>query len=147
MELLLSQLSTIPEYRALLDAARLNQTSGISGIGQINRSHIIAGLYRDLDRPLMVICHDDATAKRLSEDLKSFLPVTPPCLPSRELTLYDTAVVSRGWEQKRLRQLFDLSQGNTKLQIFTWDSLSLRTIPKDILTKAAFSLKVKVGQK
>ena len=142
MELLLSQLSTIPEYRALLDAARLNQTSGISGIGQINRSHIIAGLYRDLDRPLMVICHDDATAKRLSEDLKSFLPVTPPCLPSRELTLYDTAVVSRGWEQKRLRQLFDLSQGNTKLQIFTWDSLSLRTIPKDILTQAAFSLKV-----
>ena len=142
MELLLKQLTNIPEYAALLGAVRSGQSAAVSGIGQINRSHIIAGLYHELERPLVVICQDDAVAKRLIAELRAFLGKSIPSLPSRELTLYDTAVVSRGWEQKRLRQLYDLSSGTTKLQILTWDSLSLRTVPKERLSKAAFSLKV-----
>ena len=63
-------------------------------------------------------------ARRLQEELKCFLGVTAPILPGRDLTMYDAAVVSRAWEQKRLRQLFDLAQGNTPLQILTWEALS-----------------------
>ena len=142
MELLLTELQNIPEYKSLLDVIENRQSAAITGIGQINRSHIIAGLYHSTDRPLIAICQDDATAKRLQEDLKCFLGMDIPSLPSRELTLYDSAVVSRGWEQKRLRQLYDLCLGNTRLQIMTWDSLSQRTIPRNVLAQAAFSLAV-----
>ncbi len=142
MEKLLSLLTTIGEYNALLDCIGKNQAAAITGIGQINRSHMIAGLARQVNRPLVLICQDDMAAKRLQEELKCFLGVTAPVLSSRDLTLYDAAVVSRAWEQKRLRQLYDLAQGSTPIQIFSWEALSQRTMPRQVLLDAAFTLEV-----
>ena len=142
MEKLLDFLNSIPEYRLLLEAAARQQPAAVTGIGQINRSHLIAGLYRDAGRPMVVLCQDDLAAKRLQEELKAFLGEEFPVLPSRDLTLYDTAVVSRGWEQKRLRQLYDLATGATKLQILSWEALSQRTMPRQVLLDAAFRLEV-----
>ena len=142
MELLLKELNRIVEYRSVLDCIQNNHSCAVTGIGQVNRSHIIAGLYQNTDRPILLVCQDDTAAKRLQEDLKCFLDNTFPVLPSRELTFYDNAAVSRGWEHKRLHQLYDLTQGITRLQIVTWDALSQRTIPNSILRSAVFSLTV-----
>ena len=142
MKKLLDILKTIPEYTGLLDALSAGQNAAVTGIGQINRSHIIAGLYTHTEEPLVVVCQDDLAARRLCEELKDLLGTECPILPSRELTLYDSAVVSRGWEQKRLRQLYDLSQGRTRLQIMAWDALSQRTMPPEVMTQGAFTLKV-----
>ena len=140
MEQLISLLKTMPEYDTLAQSLRRGDSAAVTGIGQINRSHLIAGLRRDLTPPIAVICQDDMAARRLQEELQAFLGETAPILPSRELTLYDSAVVSRAWEQKRLRQLYDLSLGNVPLQIFTWESLSQRTMTKQALQAAAFTL-------
>ena len=140
MEQLISILKTMPEYEALLTNLNKGASSAVTGIGQINRSHIIAGLRRHSNRPLVILCQDDMAAKRLQVELKAFLGETAPILPSRELTLYDSAVVSRSWEQKRLRQLFDLQQGHTPLQILSWESLSQRTMPPTVLQQAVFTL-------
>ncbi len=142
MEQLLSLLKTIPEYAAALTSLKHRQSVAITGIGQINRSHMIAGLCRDLDRPLVLLCQDDIAARRLQEELKNFLGDLFPILPGRELTMYDAAVVSRSWEQKRLRQFYDLATGKTPVQILTWESLSQRTMPKEVLLSAAFALDV-----
>ncbi len=142
MEQLLNLLKTIPEYTAMTSAAAKGQTAAVTGIGQINRSHMIAGLCRDTVRPIVVICQDDMAAKRLQEELKCFLDQSAPILPNRELTLYDAAVVSRAWEQKRLRQLYDLATGRTALQILPWEALSQRTMPRSVLLGAAFTLEV-----
>ena len=142
MEKLLSFLKNIPEYQLLLKSVGRNEAAAVTGLGQINRSHLIAGLSRESDRPIVVICQDDMTAKRLQQELAAFLGETSPVLPSRELTLYDTSVVSRAWEQKRLNQLFSLMNGQTGLQILTWESLSQRTIPPAVLNRAAFTLEV-----
>ena len=142
MEKLLSFLKTIPEYSILLDCVSRGEAAAITGIGQINRSHLIAGLHKDTPRPLILICQDDMAAKRLQEELRAFLGETVPILPSRDLTLYDTAVVSRGWEQKRLRQLYDLTTGKTPVQIFAWESLCQRTMPATVLKSAAFPIQV-----
>ena len=142
MEQLLSLLKTIPEYASAVDAVQDGESVAITGIGQINRSHLLAGLSRDVRRPMVVLCQDDMAARRLQEELKGFGVDNAPVLPGRDLTLYDAAVVSRSWEQKRLRQLFDLATGRTGLQIMTWESLSLRTMPRETLLSAAFSLEV-----
>ncbi len=140
MKTLLSALQTIPEYRALLDSLQKGESAAVTGIGQINRSHIIAGLHKDTAAPMVLVCQDDMAARKLQEELKALLSQEIPVLPSRELTLYDTAVVSRAWEQKRLRQLYDLCRGITPIQIMTWESLSQRTMPPEILLSAAFAL-------
>ena len=141
MEKLLSALLEIPEYKLLSKAVQKGESAAVTGIGQLCRSHLIAALTTVTDRPMVVLCQDDMAAKRLQEELKAFLGESFPVLPGRELTLYDTAVVSRGWEQKRLRQLFDLATGKTKLQILSWESASQRTMPPETLTGAAFRLR------
>ena len=141
MEKLLTSLLKIPEYRLLTNAIVEDQSAAVTGIGQLNRSHLIAALPTATDRPLVIICQDDMSARRLQEEIKAFCGETFPVLPSRDLTLYDTAVVSRGWEQKRLRQLFDLATGTTRLQIISWEALSQRTMPPETLTGAAFRLR------
>ena len=142
MDQLIRFLKSIPEYTALVQALQQQQTAAVTGVGQINRSHLIAGLQKDLSRPLVLICQDDIAARRLQEELKAFSGLAAPILPSRELTLYDSAVVSRSWEQKRLRQLYDLSLCRTPVQILTWESLSQRTMPPSVLQQAAFTLEV-----
>ena len=142
MEQILSILTSIPEYKAALLALKNKENVAITGIGQINRSHMISGIHTSLSNPMVLLCQDDIAARRIQEELKCFLGVTVPILPSRELTFYDAAVVSRAWEQKRLRQFYDLAMGHTPVQIMTWESLSLRTIPRAVLMDAAFTLEV-----
>ena len=140
MDKLLSALSTMKEFTQLQQFVSQNACAAVTGVSPICRSHLIAGLYAHTSKPITVVCQDDQSAKRLQQDLTAFLGTEAPILCSRELTLYDSAVVSRAWEQKRLRQLYDMCQGKTRLQIMTWDALSQRTIPKDILQNAALTL-------
>ena len=142
MEKLLSLLKTIPEYPLMLDTLEKGQSIAVTGIGQINRSHMLSGLHQDANRPMVLLCQDEMAARRLQEELKCFLGSAAPILPSRDLTFYDAAVVSRAWEQKRLRQLYDLAMGNTPLQIMSWEALSQRTMPRSVLMEAAFTLSV-----
>ena len=140
MEKLLATAKSIPEFKQLLTCVDRSESAAVTGIGQINRSHLIAALHREVTRPLVIICQDDIAARRTQEELKCFLGDTVPVLPGRELTLYDAAVVSRAWEQKRLRQLYDLASGKTPIQIFTWEALSQRTMSPATLLQAAFRL-------
>ncbi len=142
MEQLLALLKTIPEYSAMTAALKKGEHVAVTGIGQINRSHMLAGLHREGNRPMVILCQDDMAARRLQEELKGFLGITAPILPGRDLTMYDAAVVSRSWEQKRLRQLYDLARGETSIQLMSWESMSQRTMPREVLMKAAFTLEV-----
>ena len=142
MEKLLNLLNTIPEYASAQKSLMEGLSVAVTGIGQINRSHMIAGLHTTLKRPIVVICQDDMSAKRVQEELKAFLGHTYPLLPNRELTLYDSSVVSRGWEQKRLRQFYDLSTGDTQIQIMSWEAMCQRTMPPEVLGATAFTLSV-----
>ena len=72
MEKLLSALKSIPEYKLLCSAVENSESAAITGIGQINRSHVIAALHRETTRPLVVVFQDDLAAKRLQEELKAF---------------------------------------------------------------------------
>ena len=141
MDLLLTALRDLSEYNTILSTLRKNKSVGVSGAGQINRSHLIAGLCRDLRRPLFVVCQDDLAAQRTREELSAFLGEAFPVLPGRDLTFYDASAASRQWEQRRLRQLWDLASGKTRLQIVTWEALSLRTLPRRDLLGAAVELR------
>ena len=142
MDQVLWMLKTSPEYAALVEGLNRGESAAVTGVGQINRSHMIAGLRQDTKRPIVILTQDDMAARRMQEELKCFLHEEVPILPSRDLTLYDAAVVSRSWEQKRLRQLYALAQGQIPLQIMSWEAASQRTLPPAVLSKAAIHLEV-----
>ncbi|MEI3130656.1 MAG: hypothetical protein V8S89_07720 [Oscillospiraceae bacterium] len=140
MDLLLEVLNGLPEYQSLVDCCRRNQTVAVTGAAQINRSHLIAALARQLDRPVVIVCQDDMAAARTAAELQAFLGGPVETLPTRDLTLYDATVVSRQWEQQRLRQLYDLAQGRTRVQIMSAEAAVLRTVPRAQLQAAAITL-------
>lgn len=142
MELLLTMLRGLPEYRRLSACLEKNQTVGVSGAAQINRSHLIASLLNDTKRPAVVICQDELAARRTQAELAAFLGVEAPILPSRDLTFHNASAVSRGWEHQRLRLLYNLARGEEKLLLTTWDALALRTMPKSALFSSALTLKL-----
>ena len=140
MEPLLSVLTASEEYRALLRAAQSGGCCALSGLSPITRAHFISALCRELGKPALLVCHDEETAATLQNALQSFLGQDVPILPTRDPSFYDASAVSRGWEQKRLRLLYGLCTGETKLLIGSLRALTMRTLPKETLLRAAIRL-------
>ena len=141
MNILLEALRPMPEYRGLLEMLDARQAAAVSGVSQICRSHLIAALMRESGRPALIVCQDDMAAQRIQAELAAFLGESAPVLPSRELTFYDAAGVSREWEQKRLRLLYGLASGTVRTLIASVDALCLRTMPREVLYGACVTLR------
>lgn len=135
METLLSALRESEEYLRLQKIAETGGSAALSGLSPIIRAHFIAALCRDLNRPALIVCHDEESARTTQEALQSFLDVA--FLPSRDLTFYDVNVISRGWEQRRLRQFHRLASGKINILVTSLRALTTRTIPKAVLQQAA----------
>ena len=141
MELILDALRGLPEYKEIERTLKKGKSVGVSGVAQINRSHLIAALFAALDRPMLVLCQDELATQRCQSELAAFLGQTPPVMPGRELAFYDTAATSHGWEQKRLGQRYALATGKTRLQLASWEAFCLRTMPAKTLRAAAIVLR------
>jgi len=141
MEHILSALKGLAEYETLLQMTKKGQTVGVSGLSQLCRTHALAALIQECDRPVVLVTQDEMAANRLQAELSAFLGQLYPILPGRELTLYDTAAVSRGWEHRRLRQLYPLARGETPCLIAPVDALCMRSMPAQILLGAAVELR------
>ena len=140
MDQLLKILQESEEFRKLLTAVGKRQTVALSGAGQIIRSHMLASIYAQTGRPLVVLCQDDTTANRICEELQSFLGRPVSFLPSRDWTFYCVSGVSRQWEHKRLELLYALSQDSCPVLVTSYRALSMRTMPKERLLDCALSL-------
>ena len=142
MEQLLTLLRGLPDYRRLVQCLEKNQAAGVSGAAQINRSHLIASVLHDTRRPAVILCQDEMAARRTQSELAAFLGTEIPILPSRDLAFYSASAISRGWEQQRLRLLYDLARGEQRLLIATWAAFCVRTLPKSCLFSTALTLKI-----
>ena len=141
MKLILDALRQLPEYKEIERTLARGKCVGVSGAAQINRSHLIAALYRALERPMLLILRDDMAVQRCAQELAAFLGETPQVLPGRELTFYDASAASRRWEQKRLAARYDFACGRTRLLLAGWEAVSLRTMPSGLLRSAAITLR------
>ncbi len=142
MEQLLNILNQLPEVQKLQRAVEKNLTVGVSGAAQINRSHLIASVCRSTKRNAVIVCQDEPAARRTQMELAAFLGKEAPILPSRDLTFHNASAISRGWEHKRLRLLYETARGECPILLTTWEALALRTMPKDRLFTAAMRLPI-----
>ena len=142
MNILLQALEKSPEYQQLLDAISRGSVAAVSGLSQITRSHFLAALHAKSSRPSVFLVQDELAASRLQEELESFLGVQIPILPERELTFVEASGVSRQWEQKRLKLLYDLAAGTLPLLIASFGAMALRTMPRAVLFSASILLRV-----
>ena len=79
MQLLLSALQALPEYKALLSALDAGACpAAVSGLAGVHRAYFAAAAHRDTGRPVVILCADDAECQRLAEDMGA---PTGPTLP------------------------------------------------------------------
>ena len=113
----------------------------VSGLSPVHRANLAAALYSELSSPMLVICPDDTTAETFALDLRSMTGEAPGVLGMREFTFYPVEAASRQAEQKRISALYALASGTSRITVASIPGLLQRTLPPDVLLRAAFELK------
>lgn len=142
MDQLTQLLQDLPEYRRLLTAIAGGACPGaLSGLAAVHRAHFAAALWKDADRPVILICGDEGEGRRLVQDLEALTKQTVPFLPAREF-MFHPGTASRQWEHRRLGIFHALLAGEISLGVVTVEALLQRTIPPDQFAAACRALKV-----
>ena len=141
MKILTEQILKNKEAAAL---PHLSESGGlpvlISGLSAVHRANIAAALYNIGNAPLVVICPDESAAESMSRDLESMTGVEPTLLYSREFAFYPTLAASRQAEQQRIAALDRMLRGESPISVVTVSALLQRTLPPELLKKAAFTV-------
>lgn len=112
----------------------------VSGLDGIHRAHAAAVLRKGTNRPLVVICSDEAEQRRLAGDLEALTGEKAALLTSRDFTFYNVEGASRQHEQERLRALYSMTRG-APITVTTIDGALQRTMPPGAMAKAVLELK------
>ena len=113
----------------------------ISGLGPVHRAHLAAALHLRTERPLAVVCPDEAAAEAMAADLRAFTGKEVTVLVGRDMAFYDAETVSRQTEQRRLAALDALENELCDIVVLPVAGLLQRAIPPSVLSRGAFSLR------
>ena len=138
--LLLSALRSDAEYKQLLDAIDLQRRARpkpvvVSGLCEGAGDTLCAALCDDLKggRPVLVLCPDEKTARRMRDILSAF-SLRTAYYPNRDLNMYNISA-SREFEQARLSLLVALRRGELDVVTTTPDAALSYTIPQGVLAE------------
>lgn len=137
MELLRSVLKQLPEFQELTAALEGGRSpAALSGLAAVHRAHFAAALGEETGRPVAVVCADEGEAARMARDLSFLTGTSVPVLSARAFVFHNVATVSRQWEHRRLKLLWQLSQGEVPCLVATVEALQQRTLPPAVLASA-----------
>ena len=144
MNILLQALEKSPEYQRLLDAISRGSACGSVRAEPDYRAAIfLLRCTQHLPAPLSFWRYRTSWRQAgCRKSWRAFSAVQIPILPERELTFVEASGVSRQWEQKRLKLLYDLAAGKLPLLIASFGAMALRTMPRAVLFSASILLRV-----
>lgn len=112
----------------------------ISGLSAVHRVNLASAIFEKFDRPVFVICPDEAAAESFARDLESMTGERPRLLNTRDFTFYSAVAASRQAEQTKISALDALARGDVMLCVATVSALMQRCIPPEELIKASFTV-------
>ena len=138
--LLLSAIRSDAEYKQLSDAVDMQRRARpkpvvVSGLCEGAGDALCAALCDDLKggRPMLVLCPDEKTARRMRDVLISF-GLKSAYYPNRDLNMYNISA-SREFEQARLSLLVALRRGELDAVCTTPDASLSYTVPQGVLAE------------
>lgn len=127
-------LHKLPEYASAKKAVEKGRLpAGILGLSHIHKAHIISALCGDFNRKGLVLMPDEAAATRLCEDLRT-LGTEAVLYPARDFSFSTADTRSHEYEQKRIRALRLLMDGERGVVVCSVQAALQRTIPKEALS-------------
>ena len=141
MKFIQDALGCLPDYKeVLLDIEKGRLPIACFGLTNIHRTVFAAELIKKLGKKGMIILPSEQEAAKVAEDLTSF-GIRTLFFPSRDYSPR-AAVRSAEYEHIRIGTLSNLLDGAFDMLILTPKSAASRTIPKEMLEKLRFKIKV-----
>lgn len=141
MKFLFSTLSRDGDFGELLRAIEKGRLPlGATGLSQIHKALVLGGICKELNKKLTLICHDEAAANSVCEDLRQ-MGIDALLLPQRDLNLARLQGYSKEYEHKRVDTLSRLLDGHFDVLVLSVDSALQYTMPPEILRENRIEIK------
>ena len=128
------------------DVLRYVQTglapSGVTGLPNSPKAHLIHSLCEDLSRRAIVVLPDEASARKFTADVNEFAGLGKKAYfyPARDYSFNSTQGQSREYEQIRLNTLCNILNDNYCMVVCSVESALQLTIPPEELKKRTFKI-------
>ena len=143
MNVLLEYRKKIPEYEKMCSMVSSGErVLLLYGVSNIHRAYFASALEADFNRPVLLVCRDERTAREMAKDISAFSGETCEVLCNRELIFYPVDNVSREHEHQRLNALYRYMSGESRVLATSAEALMLRTMPPDILRDSLLSIRM-----
>ena len=114
---------------------------GIFGLSESARSYMIMGIYDELDKPFLIITHNDIEAKNLYEDLSFYLP-NVYYFPIREVVFYNIDVISGDLRWERLKVIKEMIREGKKIVVTSIEALAASYVPVELFREYTFNFNI-----
>jgi len=129
----------IPEIKRITEELSKKNISGeISGLSAVHKAHIAAAIASV--RKVLILCADEACARKFASDIEGFEKLGVSLLPSRDFFFGNAEGASREWEQARLCAIAAALKGKARVTVAPVDALLSRAMPRDAFECAAFEI-------
>ncbi len=139
MTYITKSITYLNEYKRLKEAVLNGQTPALAvGLSPVHKAHLASALGLELGKTVCILTDDDASANRISSDIRAFSEKEVIQLPARDVVLADVAGVSRGYEQRRIAVMDVMPEAR-----FITSSVQAafqRTLPPSALKEAVITL-------
>ncbi len=133
-------LSSSIEYSTIKDSVKTKKLPmGIIGLSQVHKAHYISSLVEDTGEKAVIICPDEASAVKLTEDLNS-LSNGAYFYPARDFNFRAADSKSLDFEQKRLGVLSRILEREYNYIVCSIEAAIQLTIPPNELKKHILKL-------
>ncbi len=132
-------------YQKLREAVRESRLVTAFGMADGQKAHLAAALCRDTERPVLLVCANDAQAARCFDDMTQFLGQGVYLLPGREVALYHVSAASRELTFRRAETLWAAASGRARAVVTSVAALQHRLMPVESFRP--FALSLSVGQR
>ena len=138
---ILSPLESSGEFKKLTDDTAAGRLTGVFGIDDTQRAHLLSALYVKTKKKMLIITSNERLAQRYVEDINIFTGGKAAFLPSRDISFMRTAASSKELLIRRIEVLGNAIRGKTDIIVAASDALSHRLMPRQRFEEGVLSLK------
>ena len=141
MKGILEALWQLEETKMLFAGAVAHRRPRLTGVSSVHRAMLCAAIRANKGQKLLVLCSDEKEVQRCASDLRDLTGEEVTVLQGRAWQFRPAAAMSRQWEHRRLRALYEMATGSADMVVATVEAAVQRCIPPAVLREAAFTLK------
>lgn len=141
-------IKTLEENKKFLELTKQISKTGpiaISGLVDVEKLHVLAGIFNETKRPMVLVTYNEIQARKLYQDLKKLIKQTY-FFPKKEITSYDYVAQSKEIEYKRIDVLNKMylakQQKEPIIIVTTIEAVMQKMVAKDTLYQNVIDFKV-----